>query len=278
MRSPVGAVTLAAALIAANAALAFDETKYPEFRGQWFRPAGVGVQWDSSKPLGRGQQAPLTPEYQKVLEASLADQAAGGQGNDPTFTCIPPGMPRAMTVPAGRMEAVVLPDVTFIIIEYAGQIRRIYTDGRTFPKEFEPSFLGYSIGKWIDEDGDGRYDVLEVETRGFKGPRVYDTSGIPLHNDNESVVKERIHLDKSDPNILHDEITVTDHALTRPWTVDKRYRRNPNPRVSWPEYVCADGQGHVEIANQNYFLSSDGLLMPAKKGQAPPDLRYFRQK
>ena len=93
MRSLVGAVTLAAALTAADAALAFDESKYPEFRGQWFRPAGVGVQWDSSKPLGRGQQAPLTPEYQKVLEASLADQAVGGQGNDPTFTCVPPGMP-----------------------------------------------------------------------------------------------------------------------------------------------------------------------------------------
>jgi len=70
---------------------------------------------------------------------------------------------------------------------------------------------------------------------------------------------------------------VIDNALTRPWTVTKSYRRNPNPRVSWPEYVCADGQGHVEIANDNYFLSSDGLLMPAKKGQAPPDLRYFKQ-
>jgi hypothetical protein len=136
---------------------------------------------------------------------------------------------------------------------------------------------GMSLGKWIDDDGDGRFDALEIETRGFKGPRVYDTSGIPLHSDNKSVVTERIYLDKANPNILHNRITVVDNALTRPWTVTKSCRRNPNPRVSWPEYVCADGQGHVEIANDNYFLSSSGLLMPSKKGQAPPDLRYFKQ-
>ena len=44
--------------------------------------------------------------------------------------------------------------------------------------------MGYSIGKWVDADGDGRYDVLEVETRDLKGPRAFDASGIPLHDDN----------------------------------------------------------------------------------------------
>jgi hypothetical protein len=67
---------------------------------------------------------------------------------------------------------------------------------------------GYSIGRWTDENGDGAYDVLEVETRGFKGPRVYDATGLPLHFDNQSIFKERIFLDKADPKILHDEVTV----------------------------------------------------------------------
>jgi len=67
--------------------------------------------------LGPTQQAPLTPEYQKVFEASLADQKAGGQGGDPTYTCIPPGMPRAMTV-VFPMEIVILPRVTYILQEY----------------------------------------------------------------------------------------------------------------------------------------------------------------
>jgi hypothetical protein len=120
--------------------------------------------------------------------------------------------------------------------------------------------------------------VLEVETRGpFKGPRAYDATGLPLHFDNQSVFKESFFLDKTDPNILHDVITVIDHALTRPWTVDKTYRRNPNPRPDWREFYCVEGNVHTVIGKENYYLSADGLLMPAKKDQAPPDLRYFKR-
>ena len=71
-------VALAAAFCTAcAAAFAADDSKYPEWRGQWRRPPGVGIQWDPTKPLGPAQQAPLTPEYQKVFEASMADQRAG---------------------------------------------------------------------------------------------------------------------------------------------------------------------------------------------------------
>jgi len=66
------------------------------------------------------------------------------------------------------LEFVVTPDTTYILIGMYDHFRRIYTDGRDWPANIEPSFQGYSIGKWIDEDGDGTYDVLEVETRGFK--------------------------------------------------------------------------------------------------------------
>jgi hypothetical protein len=275
LRRSIATVALAAALSAiAFGAFAFDESKYPEWRGQWRRPAGVGIQWDPSKPLGPAQQAPLTSEYQAIFEASLADQRSGGQGGDPTFTCIPPGMPRAMTV-VFPMEIVILPDVTLIIIEYANQVRRIYTDGRDWPKDYEPSFLGYSIGKWIDEDGDGRFDVLEVETRGMKGPRSFDASGLPVHADNATVVKERIALDKSNRDILHDEVTTIDNALTRPWTVTKSYRRERNPM--WFEYNCAEGNHHVLIGKENYYINSDGFLMPTKKQQKPPDLKFFTQ-
>jgi len=274
-RSSIVTMAISAVLSAVAAgALAFDESKYPEWRGQWRRPQGVGIQWDPTKPLGRAQQAPLTPEYQAVFEASLADQRNGGQGGDPTFTCIPPGMPRAMTV-VFPMEIVILPDVTLIIIEYANQVRRIYTDGRDFPKEYEPSFLGYSIGKWIDENGDGRYDLLEVETRGMKGPRSFDASGLPVHADNQTVVKERIYLDSANNDVLHDEVTTVDNALTRPWTVTKTYRREKNP--IWFEYNCPEGNHHVLIGKENYYISEDGFLMPTKKEQQPPDLKFFKR-
>lgn len=55
----------------------------------------------------------------------------------------------------------------------------------------------------------------------------------------------------------------------------KNYHRVPNP--VWVEAICAEGNQHVRIENENYMLSAEGYLMPAKRGQAPPDLRYFNQ-
>jgi hypothetical protein len=177
----------------------------------------------------------------------------------------------------GPQEYVITPDTTYMLIGLHDHYRRIFTDGRDWPATIEPTFSGYSIGRWIDEDCDGRYDVLLVETRGFKGPRAYEETGLPLHVDNQSIFIERIYRDKSNPNILHDEITSIDHALTRPWTVDKRYVHNPNLRANWPEFYTTENNAQIAIGKENYFLSADGLLMPAKKDQAPPDLRYFNQ-
>jgi hypothetical protein len=269
----IGVLALAAALMmTVAAAQAFDESKYPDLAGQWKRPPGISNQYDTSKPR-TAEEAPLTPEYQKIFEANLKDQDAGGQGTDPTYTCIPDGMPRAMNV-IFPMEIVVTPKTTYVMIEYLSMLRRIYTDGRGWPKDFEPSFMGYSIGNWTDPDASGRYQTLEVETRLLKGPRAYDFSGIPLHADNETVVKERIALDKSNPDMLHDEITTFDHALIHPWKVVKNYVRVANP--IWFESICAEGNEHVRIGKENYMMSADGYLMPAKKGQKPPDLRYFK--
>ena len=107
--------------------------------------------------------------------------------------------------------------------------------------------------------------------------RAYDASGIPLHDDNETIVRERLHLDKADRNLLLDEVTVIDHALTRPWSVLKSYRRLPDPQPMWIEEVCGEGNNHVQIGKEGYMLSGDGYLMPTKKGQQPPDLKYFKQ-
>ena len=277
-RSLIGTVALAAGLALASAAQAFDDAKYPDLKGLWFRSVLGAPRFDTSKPRGLPQQAPLTPEFQKLYEASLADQAAGGQGNHTVYRCLAWGMPAMMNGYGTGIEFVVLPDVTYMMVDDGNDsVRRIFTDGRDFPDDFEPTFTGYSIGKWVDTDGDGRVDTLEVETRLLKGPRVYDNTGLMLHPDNNSVIKERIYLSKTDPSLLNDEITVTDNALTRPWTVIKSYKRDPSPQPYWREDVCAEGNNHVFINGENYMMSADGYLMPAKKGQQPPDLRYFNQ-
>jgi len=297
-RSSTSAITAAviATMAVASAAQA-AEGRYPDWKGawtRWFPPgsvlepnggftAGGQPSHDQTKPWGQGQEAPLTPEYEKVFEASLADQANGGEGNffDHSVRCMPGGMP-LMTIAFGAMEYIVTPHTTYIALGGGEPLRRVFTDGRDWPTDVDPAptYAGYSIGRWIDEDGDGLYDVLEVETRGpFKGPRAYDATGLPLHFDNQSIFKERIYRDKADPNILHDEVTTIDHALTRPWTVDKKYVHSANPRPRWVEAGCAESMANslIAIGKDSYYMSADGLLMPVRKNQPPPDLRYFKQ-
>ena len=66
-----------------------------------------------------------------------------------------------------------------------------------------------------------------------------------------------------------------DNALTRPWKVTKSYSRAPEQYPFWREYLCSENNNHVAVGKESYFLSADGFLMPAKKGQSPPDLRHF---
>jgi hypothetical protein len=286
-RNLIGTTALATMLMMAiGTANAFDDSKYPDLKGQWRRvnravvSDRIGAPFDPGKPFGRGEEAPLTPEYQAIYEANLADMEKGGQGIDPTYNCLSPGMPRVM-LGYSQMEFVVTPDVTYIPMTRDHDfMRHIYTDGRDYPANMaqEPRFLGYSIGKWRDTNGDGRYDALEVETRGLKGPRVYDASGIPLHADNETIVQERIYLDKTNKDLLHDDITTIDHALTHPWVVNQTYRRIASDKPLWFGHsVCGEGNAHVGIGGEVYYLSGDGLLMPAVKDQPPPDLRYFKK-
>jgi hypothetical protein len=290
-RDAIGAFAVAVLCATASAALAqsisndnpkdalkdaarYDPARYPDWSGpmRWIATPG-GNRYDPMKPAGRAQQAPLTAEYQAKFEAGLKDQAEGGQGANQTYACLPGGMPRDMAGNQG-LEFVVTPKVTHVIFVQA-MPRRIYTDGRDWPDNVDPSYFGYSIGRWIDQDGSGRYDLLEVETRNFQGPRSFDNAGIPLHADNQTIIKERIFRDAQDPEIIHDVMTTLDHALTRPWTIDKTYR--PLKNREWVQNICTVGNMHVQIGQDAYFLSADGLLMPTKKDQPPPDLRYFKQ-
>jgi hypothetical protein len=183
-------------------------------------------------------------------------------------------MPRMMNV-YGTLEILVMPDTTYMLLSFVNEVRRIYTDGREWPARFDPAYAGYSIGKWLDSGRSGRFDVLEIETRGFKGPRTLDSTAIPLHEDNQTVVKERIFSDPDNPSILYNDVTLIDNAFTHPWTVKKTYRRSP--QTVWREGGCVENNPHVRIGDDDYMISGDGLLMPVKKGQPPPDLKYFKQ-
>src|SRR5262249_42247348 len=153
-RQLFGLLALVVALVMPFAvSRAHDETKYPDWKGQWSRIPVPGItgnpSWDPNKLEGRAQQAPLTAEYRAIHEESLADQAAGGAGLDRDLTCITAGMPRMMNV-YSNMQMLILPDMTVMLMGTFNDLRRIFTDGRDWTERIEPSYAGYSIGRWID--------------------------------------------------------------------------------------------------------------------------------
>src|ERR1700719_2347197 len=147
-QSSIGAIALVTGLLMWTSGARPEEGKYPELRGQWERSGGV--QWDASKPPARGQQAPLSADYQAIYDAALAEQAAGGgQNYKPQVRCVPPRMPRAM-IGYEPIEILVTPEITYVRLHYMGEFRRIYTDGRDWPQDLQPNYLGTSIGRWLD--------------------------------------------------------------------------------------------------------------------------------
>jgi hypothetical protein len=267
------AAAISAIVLIANHGVALaEDSKYPDWSGAWGR-VGSGS-FDGVTPTGPNEKAPLTPEYRARWLASLEKQKTTAASNNPVERCLPPGMPRSMIV-LNPMEIIITPKTTYMLLTYLMEVRRIYTDARSFPENVEPTFSGYSIGKWEDSEGKGKFDTLTVETRFLKGPRSYGPSGIPFHDDNKTVVKEKIHLDKVKPGTMVNEITVIDNALTHPWTIKRNYRHIKDH--VFEEFICVENNNWVLIGGQNYYLDVDGLLMPAVKGQPPPDLRHFER-
>jgi hypothetical protein len=109
------------------------------------------------------------------------------------------------------------------------QWRNIYTDGRGHPDDLDPTFYGDSIGHW--EGG-----TLVADTVAIK-----DSLGLSMgmkHSD-KMRIKERIHLDKGNPDVLLDEITVEDPvALEKPWVQTLAWKRSRDLQLL--EFECAE--------------------------------------
>src|SRR5258705_5424633 len=102
----------------------------------------------------------------------------------------------------------------------------------------------------------------------MKGPRQVDNSGIPLHEDNKTIVKERWFSVKDNPNVIKNEVTTIDNAFTKPWTVTKTYTRMQG---ELDEDNCNENNNHVDIGGAIYYFTTVGFLVTANTGpQGPP--------
>ena len=197
---------------------------HPDLSGIW-ESGGARYILDIAADLKPGE-VPFQP-----WARTLVDQRADGShsGEDPFANCLPQGVPRVSASPP-PWKVIQKSDEIVVLYESANTWRQIFLDGRELGKDFEPTFLGYSTGKW---DG----DTLVVDTRGFNGKTWLDQTGKPtsdaLH------VTERFR--RKDFGHMDIQITIDDPKVcTKPWTVTEQVRLIPNTEVM--ENACENNR------------------------------------
>jgi hypothetical protein len=217
----------------------------PDWGGIWLRQGGIGL--DPALKPGQIDRPPLTPAYQAKYDASLASLKAGRPVADPTASCQPPNGVRLMNM-VYPMEIFQRPGLVAVFAEWDHQTRRIYTDGRKPAADTERTYLGYSVGRWED-------DELVAQTRLFKGVPVLNQSGLTMSE--ELVMNER--WKQTGLDTLTDTITLTDtKALQSPYTFTKTFRR-AEPGFEIMEYTCVEN-------NRNPILpdGTTGTILPQR--------------
>ena len=199
----------------------------PDLSGVWM-PNTRGLQ-----DLAVGMTPPDIP-YQPWADQIVKDRANGARGkDDPAAHCVP-GMPKLIVLPY-PYKIFQTPGTTIILDEGFTTFRQIFTDGRALPKDPQPSWLGYSVGKW---DG----DTFVVDTVGINDRTWMDNAGRPHSDALHTIERYR----RRDFGTLEVTLTIDDpKAYTRPWTVN----HSPSRLVvdqDLLEYVCTENNKDVE--------------------------------
>jgi len=166
--------------------------------------------------------------FQQWAADLVKQRQADNSKDNPDAHCLPMGFLQFHNHPEPR-KIIQTPDVVVIIYEANSGLRQIFTDGRSLPpKDVEPWWYGYSVGKW---EG----DTLVVETTGFLDGGWLDVRGSPLTD--QAKVTERFR--RPTYGSLEIEITVDDpKAYTKPWTVKVNQRLLPDTELI--EFICQD--------------------------------------
>ena len=172
-------------------------------------------------------------EFQPWAEALYKQRRATESKDDPTGWCVPGGTPRSDAVPY-PLKILQAPTVTLILYEAVHHYRQIFLDGREAPKDPNPTWLGYSVGRW---DG----DTLVVETTGVNDHGWLDNFGHP--NTDALHVTERLR--RRDFGNMEIQVTIDDpKAYKKPWTVTMPYTLVPDSELL--EYVCNENNKDLE--------------------------------
>jgi len=194
---------------------------------------------------------PFTPWGQARFDAARPMQgptAVAGKENAPTLHCDPDGPPRILNLP-NPFEIIQIPGRVLMFFEEQHIWRTIWTDGRALPKDPDPSWLGYSVGKW---EG----DTFVVDTIGFNDRLWADVFGSPR--------SDRMHLTERYRRLNHDtlelQIIMDDpKAYTKTWV-------NP-PKLHKLEPMWEIAEWFCVIDDENAY--GDAVRKPAGVSPTP---------
>ncbi len=201
----------------------------PDLSGLWHQPNGVKYTINLNADLKPGdvEMTPWAAAIYKHRQDTLSRE-------DPVGHCNFPGVPQMNAVPY-PYKIIQRPDSVVILYEALATFRQIFTDGRQLPKDPNPTWFGYSVGRW---DG----DTLVVDSSGFNDRSWIDTGGHP-HSE-EMHTTEYYH--RRDFGHIDYRVTITDpKAYVKPWTAAYEIRLMPDTELM--EYVC--GENNKDLAH-----------------------------
>jgi hypothetical protein len=188
--------------------------------------------WDRIRDLSREAAPPhLTDEYEAKYKIIAASLAAGSLEYNASALCLPPGMPYNMQIPYGG-EILMTPGQVTIITEWAGDTRRIYTDGRKHPADADLTYQGHSTGRW-----EGR--TLVVDTVGIVLRTFLNRDGVP-HSEAMHITERFSELT---PGRLQIAVQIVDPgALAEPYRYTIVWKRETDRQREMSEFVCENNR------------------------------------
>jgi hypothetical protein len=213
---------------------------HPDLSGVWIRREGEsapvpsqGLAYSLSWFMPRGAEIPLRPEAAAIFK----QRAAREGGGRPSERCLPHGVPSAM-LPPTPFKFVQTPGLTLILYEDWIDFRQIFTDGRKHPQTMNPTWYGYSIGKWNG-------DTFAVDTVGFNEESWLDGLGLP-HSGDLHITEN---FERPTAGSLKMTGTVDDPKMyTRPWNFAVHFDLITNADLI--EYVCENEKDNVHQAGK----------------------------
>jgi len=207
----------------------------PDLSGVWevlhnrpCPPEGCDDMWIPQEFLDIGWSLkgglPYQPWAAEIVKRTQTDRS-----RDPNSHCLPKGIVRMYTHPLFR-KIIQTPGLLVILAEREVMYRQIFTDGRPLPVDPQPSWVGYSTGKW---DG----DTLVIESSGFRDGLWLDTRDSPLTD--AARITERFR--RPNYGTLEIDMTIDDpKAYTKPWTIHVTHIIVPDTELL--DYICAENE------------------------------------